>query len=99
MMLIGVFFVWEIAIVCAGFLGMVALISQIQRRARKLAIGALVISFTPLVVALLSLGALSKYGRSDDKSSVLFGLSMLPPLLSLIAVYVSKKPLANHDGD
>jgi len=98
-MLIGIFFVWQIVLVCAGILTIVALIFSVQRRARKLAIVALVISFTPLVIALLSSSDLSKYGRSGDQSTVLFGLSILLPLVSLVAVYISKKPMLGRNYD
>jgi hypothetical protein len=89
MILIWVYMLWQMVLVGAGILALVALVFSIRRRARKFVLFALFASFAPFVVPLLYASPLSDYGSAHEEPVVLFGLSILPPLLSGVAVYIS----------
>ena len=92
MILIWVYMLWQIVLVGSGIISLAALVLSLRRRARKFAVVALVASFAPFAVPLYST-PLSEYGSTHEEPIVLFGLSILPPLISGAAVYISRRPL------
>ena len=93
MILIWVYILWQIVLIGSGIFSLVALAVSLRRRARKLAVVALVASFAPFAVPVLYSTPLSEYGSAHEEPVVLFGLSVLPPLISGVAVYISRRPL------
>ena len=94
MVLLFVYFVWGVVLLSVGTFALLALVLSIVRRTRKgsrvLALISLVVSAAPFIVPVIYAKPLASYGRGE---AVLFiAVSLLPLVMSVAAVYYSRKP-------
>ena len=91
MALMGVYYLWALAIIAVGLLALVSLIFSLVRRTRKrtrkLATLSIVFSLVPFIVPLLHVETLSRYAHGEF--AIFAGATVLPLGMSLVAAYCS----------
>lgn len=92
MVMMLVYPLWGAAVLVAGLLSITALVLAIRRKAPRFVLFALAASFAQFAVPIAYADPISHYGSAHVAPVILLGLSVLPPLIAGLGVYLSRRP-------